>query len=75
MTRFIMFFIAIGRVLGGCSQDKINESTKQRVYSSSWDGNPIIIKQRNNNEDYETVNEITDTDKAEKLINALKNAD
>ena len=80
MKRLIILFIAIGLVLVGCSQDATNgsveknDSTKQRVYSSSWDGNPIIVKQRNKNDEYETVNEITDTDKVEKLINALKNA-
>ncbi len=71
----------MGLVLVGCSQDAINgnvekdDSTKQKVYSSSWDGNPIIVKQRNNNDDYETVNEITDTDEVEKLIKTLGNAD
>ncbi|MBE1554495.1 hypothetical protein [Sporosarcina limicola] len=80
MKRLIILFIAIGLVLVGCSQDATNgsieknDSTKQRVYSSSWNGNPIIVKQRNKNDEYETVNEITDTDKAENLINALKNA-
>ena len=80
MKRLIILFIAIGLVLVGCSQDATsgsvekNDSTKQRVYSSSWDGNPIIVKQRNKKDEYETVNEITDTDIVEKLINALKNA-
>jgi len=79
MKRLIILFIVIGLVLVGCSQDAKNSSvekinsTKQRVYSSSWDANPIIVKQRNKNDEYEAVNEITDTDKAEKLINALKN--
>ena len=81
MKRLIISFIAIGLVLVGCSQiatksiaEKSN-STKQRVYSSSWDGNPIIVEQRNTNENYKTVKEITDTDEVKKLIRALGNAD
>ncbi|WP_172372125.1 hypothetical protein [Sporosarcina jiandibaonis] len=80
MKRLVILIIAIGLLLVGCSQETTNgsveknDSTKRRVYSSSWDGNPIIVEQRNN-EDYETVNEITDSDEAKKLINALGNAD
>ena len=80
MKRLIILFTVIGLVLAGCSQDATNgnaeksDSTKQRVYSGSWDGNTIIVKQRNNNEDYETVKEITDIDEVKKLINALGNA-
>ena len=81
MKRLVILLIAIGLVIAGCSQGATNgsaeksDSTKQRVYSSSWDGNPIIVEQRNTNEDYETVNEITDTDEVKKLIKALENAD
>jgi hypothetical protein len=80
LKRLIISFIAIGLVLVGCSQDATHgsaekvDSTKQRVYSSSWDGIPIIVEQRNN-EDYETVNEIADADEVNKLIKALSNAD
>lgn len=81
MRKFIILLIAIGLVIAGCSQNSTNgsadksDSTKKRVYSSSWDGNPIIVEQRNTNEDYETVNELTDTDEVKKLIKALENAD
>ena len=81
MKRLIIAFILIGLILAGCSQGATSgsaeksDSTKQRVYSSSWDGNPIIVEQRNTNEDYETVNEITDADEVKKLIKALGNAD
>ena len=81
MKRLIILFITISLVLVGCSQiatksiaEKSN-STKQRVYSSSWDVDPIIVEQRITNEDYETVKEITDTDEVKKLIKALENAD
>lgn len=81
MKRFIILFIAIGLFVVGCSQDETNgndeknDSTKHKVYSSSWDGNPIIVQQKNKNEDYETVNEIVDDAEVKKLIKSLKNAD
>ena len=81
MKRLIIMLIAIGLVIVGCSQGATNssveksDSIKQRVYSGSWDGNPIIVEQRNTNEDYETVNELTDIDEVKKLIKALENAD
>ena len=80
MKRLIILFIAIGLVIAGCSQGATSgsaeksDSTKKRVYSSSWDGDPIIVEQRITNEDYERVNEITDTDEVKKLIKALENA-
>jgi hypothetical protein len=81
MKKFIILFIAIGLVLVGCNQNLTNgndaksDSTKDRVYSSSWDGNPLIVKQRNNNGDYETVYELADNGKVETLIEVLGNAD
>jgi len=81
MKRLIIMLIAIGLVIAGCSQGATNssaeksDSTKQRVYSSSWDGDPIIVEKRNTNEDYETVNELTDIDEVKKLIKALEKAD
>ena len=78
MKRFIILFIAIGLFVVGCSQDETNgndeknDSTKHKVYSSSWDGNPIIVQQKNKNEDYETVNEIVDDAEVKKLIKSLK---
>jgi len=81
MKRIIILFAVMGLVLVGCNQDAINgdgkknDSTKQRVYSNSWDGKPIIVKQRDHNEDYETVNEITDLDEVDELIRTLGNAD
>jgi hypothetical protein len=81
MKKFIILFIAIGLVLVGCNQNSTNgndtksDSTKNRVYSSSWDGNPLIVKQRNNNGDYETIYEIADKGKVETLIKVLGNAD
>lgn len=81
MKGLIILFAVMGLVLVGCSQDAVNsygkkdDSTKQQVYSNSWDGNPIIVKQRNHNGDYETVNEITDIDEVDELIRTLGNAD
>ncbi|QUW23111.1 hypothetical protein JSQ81_05965 [Sporosarcina sp. Marseille-Q4063] len=80
MKRLIILFIITGLVLVGChqaaSKGKVQktDSTKQRVYSGSWDDNPIIIEQRNN-KDYETVNELTNPDDVKTLIKALGNAD
>ncbi|MCG7344930.1 hypothetical protein MHZ92_12350 [Sporosarcina sp. ACRSL] len=78
MKRIIIFLAVIGLVLAGCSAkngDNKNDSTKQRVYSNSWDGNPIIVKQRFDVGEYETVNEITDNDEVDELIRILGNVD
>lgn len=70
MKRLIILFFAIGLILVGCSMD----STKNRVYSSSWDNTLLVVEQRNNNGDYNKINEITDATKVESLIKALKSA-
>lgn len=80
MKRITILFTVVGLVLAGCSTDVKgegikNDSTKQRVYSSSWDGNTLIVEQRNHEANYQTVNEITDTTEVEELIKALGNAD
>ena len=79
MKRLFVLILAIGLILVGCKQDVTFEektnSTKDRVYSDSWDGNPIIVKQKNVNGDYEKINEITDSVEVENLIEALGNAD
>lgn len=64
MKKYIVLFIVSGLTLVGCIQD----STKQAVYSDSWDDDPLIVKIYDDNGGYETVNEITDADKIEKLI-------
>jgi len=77
MKRLIVFMIAMGVVLVACGQDTTKEnpnSTKVRVYSHSWDGNPVTVEQRNTEGDYEIIHEITDADDVEKLIEALGNA-
>ena len=70
MKRIIILLIAIGLILVSCSKD----STKNRVYSSSWDNTPIVVEQKNNYGDYNKINEITDATQVERLIKALKNA-
>lgn len=70
MKRIIFLFIAIGLILVSCSKD----TTKNRVYSSSWDDTPIVVEQKSNDGNYNKINEITDTAKVERLIKALKNA-
>jgi PBP1b-binding outer membrane lipoprotein LpoB len=66
MKRIVILIITIGLFLVGCSSEAANDddaksnstngiveefdSTKERVYSTSWDGIPIIVKQRNTNE-------------------------
>lgn len=56
MKKRILLFFALGFSLIGCSQNA-NEnnavSTKYAVYNSTWDSNPIIVKQRNNDRDFE----------------------
>lgn len=71
MKRNILLITIIGLVLVGCSQD----STKKEVYNDSWDGITILVEQIDNNEDYHTINEITDADQVTKLIETLKKAD
>lgn len=81
MKTLFVLILAIGLILVGCNQDvtfgnvEKTDSTKDTVYSDSWDGNPIIFKQKNVNGDYEIVNEITDSIEVEKVIEALGNAD
>lgn len=81
MKKFIPLLIAICLVLIGCNQEMTKgdyeepASTKDRVYRSSWDGNPLMIKQRNDNEDDEIINEIADVAEVNKIIEILKNAD
>lgn len=73
----ILFFTVM---LAGCQQDTTegnldNNSTKERVYSSSWDGTPVIVIKRNSNGTNEKIREITDKEEVEALINELENAD
>lgn len=81
MKRLFVLILAVALLLVGCNQDVMfsndekNNSTKDRVYSDSWDGNPITLKQKNVNGDYEKVNEITDGIEVERVIGALGNAD
>ena len=70
MKRIIILLIAIGLILVSCSKD----STKNRVYSSSWDNTPIVVEKKNNDNDYHKINEITDATQVERLIKALKDA-
>src|SRR5699024_9496865 len=70
MKRIIFLFIAIGLILVSCSKD----STKNRVYSSSWDDTPIIVEQKNSTGEYNKINEISDAAQVERLIKALKSA-
>ncbi|WP_042147829.1 hypothetical protein [Paucisalibacillus sp. EB02] len=77
MKRLFVFIVAICFVLVACGQGPTEEksnSTRDRVYSESWDGNPIIVEQRSTDGDYKIINEITDTDAVNKLIDALGNA-
>ncbi|WP_417897685.1 hypothetical protein ABN702_15500 [Bacillus haimaensis] len=73
----ILFFTVM---LAGCQQDTTggnldNNSTKERIYSSSWDGTPLIVIKRNSNGTNAKIREITDKKKVKALINELKNAD
>lgn len=70
MQRCITLFIVIGLVLVGCSQS----STKHEIYSHSWDGDPVIVKETDDNGNDKTVNELTHADKIDKLIKTLKSA-
>lgn len=75
MKRLIVLIITIGLIVVGCSQAETSgNSTKDRVYSNLWDGNPIVVEQRNNANSM-MVNEITDSVEVQKLIEAMKNAD
>lgn len=81
MKKNIILFILVGLVLVGCNQNITNgngvksDSTKNKVYNDSWDGNPIVVKQEINDADAEIINEINDTSDVKKLIEELKNAD
>jgi len=70
MKRIIILLVAIGLILVSCSKD----STKNRVYSSSWDNTPIVVEQKNDDGNYNKINEITDATQVERLIKALKGA-
>ncbi|MBM7619689.1 hypothetical protein JOC95_001541 [Bacillus tianshenii] len=74
----LIFFLSV--ILIGCQQDTTEKnldenSTKERVYSSNWDGTPVIVIKRNENGTNEKIREITDTEEVATLINELKNAD
>lgn len=71
MRKVTFLFIAMGLVLIGCIQD----STRNKVYSSSWDGIPVVVEQINNNGDYIIINEIADATIVNRLIKALRRAD
>ncbi|MFC5465974.1 hypothetical protein [Lederbergia graminis] len=81
MKGLFVLILAIGLSLVGCSQDvsisnhEKNNATKGNVFSTSWDGNPVIVKQKNFDGDYEIVNEINDSEEVKKVIEALGNAD
>lgn len=78
MKKIGLLIFALVLLLVGCNQERTNEetnATKESVYSNSWDGEPITVKQRNNNGEYELVHEITDTNEVKKLIENLGNAD
>lgn len=47
-----------------------NKSTTELIYSSKWDGNPIIVTQSND----KIINEISEREDIEKLIHLLKQA-
>lgn len=61
-----MLLIIISFIVIGCSQDRTNN----KIYNSSWDEQPIVVKRMND----DIVNEITDRTQVEKLINVLKKA-
>lgn len=78
--KYFYLILLLTIMLAGCQQVKTEvnidkESTVERVYSSTWDGTPVIVKKRNNNGINEIIREITDKEEVESLINALKNAD
>lgn len=80
MKKYAYLILFLSLILVGCqqkTQDGIDEnaSTKDRVYSGSLDGNPVIVEQRNNKGDLEKINEITNNGEIETLIESLKNAD
>ncbi|WP_339216305.1 hypothetical protein [Ornithinibacillus sp. FSL M8-0202] len=81
MKKLVLLILVMGISLVGCSQDapnsnsEMNLSTKERVYSNTWDGNPVIVKQKNSNSNYELINEIDDREVVNEIIEALDNAD
>lgn len=80
MKKFINLILFLSVILIGCQQDTTegnldNNSTKERVYSSTWDGTPVIVIKRNSNGTNAKIREITDKEEVEALINELKNAD
>lgn len=81
MKKLIVLILLVGLSLVGCSQDvpisnnEINLSTKERVYSNAWDGNPVMVKQKNSNGNYELINEIDDSEVVKEIIEALDSAD
>lgn len=81
MKKLIVLILLVGLSLVGCSQDvpisnnEINLSTKERVYSNAWDGNPVMVKQKNSNGNYELINEIDDSEVVKEIIEALDNSD
>ncbi|MBC5636437.1 hypothetical protein H8S33_06315 [Ornithinibacillus sp. BX22] len=80
MKKLVLLILVMGLSLVGCSQDapnsnnEINLSTKERIYSKAWDGNPVMVKQKNSNGNYELINEITDSEVVKEIIEALGNA-
>lgn len=80
MKKYISLFFLVWLVLVGCNQGVINgidvkSNSKDKIYSESWDSNPIIVKQQIKDADAEIINEIDDTSDVKKLIEELKNAD
>lgn|SRR5699024_9599195 len=83
MKKVFILIIVIGLILVGCGKAQVNKnageknknSTTQKVYSSSWDGEALIVEERNENGDYEKVNKVTNIQLVKKLISTLKKAD
>jgi len=80
MNKFINLILFLSVILIGCQQDTTegnldNNSTKERVYSGTWDGTPVIVIKRNSNGTNAKIREITDKEEVEALINELKKAD
>lgn len=70
----ILFFV-------GCQQQVNEESpvniptTKDKVYSESWNGEPVIVKGQTDDGNYTNINEINDVKDIETIIELLKNAE
>lgn len=81
MKKVFILIIVIGLILVGCGKAQVNKnaeeknSTTQKVYSSSWDGDALIVEERDENGNYEKVNEVTNIQLVKKLISILKKAD